>query len=530
MGEVLKKLVIQLGIDSKDLNKGIADSQKQLQGLASSVKKLIGGYLSYQALSGAIRSYQDFNLQIANTQALIGGSTGQLAAMARAMKRFGGDTQSVMGALKSMNSHLQAAKFGGGALIDITRKYGISISAYSSADKALLSLAKQMQGFSRQTKVAIMSQMGLDEAMQRAFIDGGVELERYLAKQRAIGVETDEDIKLSQRFNNAILDMKDMFSALTRELSRALVPIIEKFVNFAYKFIEALRKNKAMVVAFFAGLAILLAPVLLMFIKMAIASAAAFAPFYAIAAIVAFVILLIEDLYYYFMGWNSATGELVKKFPVLAKIIAPLKPLILGIVNLVQKIVAFFKDPSWTSFGAIFQSLEDTIGGVLGSIKGIFTGFFDYLAEKFPALAPLFEGMKAGLQAVWDLVSGLWGAVKNFFKALFEWNFDGMIKALQDAINVILDLIKKPFNAIKDAASGVVDSVKGFFGFGEDETPAQAPAVPVSAGNTRNVNIQNNLSQNITTNATQGQITSAGVNALTQSVSAQSRYLGGMNE
>ena len=199
-------------------------------------------------------------------------------------------------------------------------------------------------------------------------------------------------------------------------------------------------------------------------------------------------------------------------------------------MNLVQKIVAFFKDPSWTSFGAIFQSLEDTIGGVLGSIKGIFTGFFDYLAEKFPALAPLFEGMKAGLQAVWDLVSGLWGAVKNFFKALFEWNFDGMIQALQDAINVILDLIKKPFNAIKDAASGVVDSVKGFFGFGEDETPAQAPAVPVSAGNTRNVNIQNNLSQNITTNATQGQITSAGVNALTQSVSAQSRYLGGMNE
>lgn len=530
MGEILKKLVIQLGIDSKELNKGINDTQKQLQGLASSVKKLIGGYLSYQALKGAITSYQEFNMQIANAQALMGGNTQQIAMMARAMQRFGGDTQSVIGAMKSMNSHLQAAKFGGGALIEVAKRYGISISAYTSADKALLSLAKQMQGFSRQTKVAIMQQMGLDEAMQRAFIDGGVELERYMAKQRAMGVETDEDIKLSQRFNNAILDMKDMFAGLTRELSRALVPILEKFVNFAYKFIEALRKNKPMVVAFFAGLAVLLAPVLLMFIKMAIASAAAFAPFYAIAAVVSFVILLVEDLYYYFMGWNSATGELVKKFPILEKVIKPLKPLVMGIVDFVKKIIAFFKDPSLSSFGDIFKSLESTALGVFDSIVDTISGFFDYLAEEFPALAPLFDGMKAGLQAVWDLIKGLWGAVKNFFKALFEWNFDGMINALKEAIDEILKFLKKPFDAVKNFASDIAGGVKNFFGFGDDKEIPQAPAVPVGNTSNKSININNQVNQSFTTNATQGQINNATADALTRSVSIQNQNLGGLNE
>lgn len=526
MGEILKKLVIQLGIDGKELDKGIKESKANLESLASTAKRLIGGYLSYQALSGAIQSYQDFNLQIANAQALMGGSASDLSAMARAMRRFGGDTASVVGAMKSMNSHLQAAKFGGGALIEVARKYGISVSAYQSADKAILSLARQMQGYNRQTKLAIMSQLGLDESMQRAFMDGGKELERYIAKQKAIGVETEDDIKLSQQFNNAILDMKDMFSALTREMLRGIMPIIQGFVDFLYKFIEALRKNKPFAYAFFAGLAVLLSPLLLMFIKMAAASIAAFAPFYAIGAAIVFVVGLIEDLYYYFMGWNSATGELAKKFPIIHKVLAPLKPLVMGIVDFVKKIINFIKDPSWQGFKDIFSSLKDTAINAVEGILGGFGKLFDFLGEKFPALAPLFDGLKSMLGNVWELVKGLVGAAKDFFAALFNWNIDGMVAAVQKAIDTVLGSFKKAWGTIKDTLGGLWDSL-----FGSSDTPqapAQAPAQPVAVAQPANININNNLQNNITTNASAGQIQNATQNALTSSISAQRQAIGGV--
>lgn len=514
---MLKEFVIKLGFDGAELDKGIKQSEQKLQKLASTMKNLIGGYFTYQAMSGIIRAYQDFNMQISNAQQLLGGNVSDLSAMARAMKRFGGDTNSVIGALKSMNSHLHQARFGGGALIEVAKKYGVAVYGYKSADKALLALAKQMQGYDRQTKLAIMSQLGLDEAMQRAFMDGGKELERQIAKQGALGVETEEDIKLSQEFNNSVLDMKDMFSALAREMLRGIMPLIRSFVDFLYKFIEALRKNRAFAIGFFTSLAILLSPIVLMFLKMAAASIAAFAPFYAIAAIVTIVVALIEDLYYYFMGWDSATGELVKKFPILKKIIEPLRPVIMGIVKLVQDVIKWFKDPSIENFKNIFTGLESTIKSVLDTISNAFGELFEWLGEKFPALKPLFDALASGFQNLKNLVSGLWQSTKDFFKALFDWNLDGMINAVKSAIDNILGFFGNAW-----------DSVTSWFGFGNDSV--SAPAVPVSAGNTANININNNLNQNFNTNASVGQIQNATQQGLTNSVISQRQALGNVYE
>lgn len=523
MGEVLKKLVVQLSLDNKELTKGLQQTQSNFQRFASQMKTLVAGVLSYKALSGMVQAYQEFNTEIANAHDMLGGNVSDLAAMARAMKRFGGSTQSVVGALKAMNSHIQAAKFGGGALFETAKKYGLSINT-SSAQAALLSLSKNLQGYSRQTKIAIMQSMGLDEAMQRAFLDGGNELERLIRRQEMIGVETEEDIKITRRFSNAVLDLKDMFSALTRELMRSLVPIIEKFVNFAFKFVESVRKNKAPIILFFIALGAVLAAVLKTLARIAIANIAAFAPFYAAAAIIAAIVLIFEDLYYYFNGWDSVTGDLCKKFPLLAKVIAPLKPLILGIVRIFNKFVDLVKNPSFEGFKDIFADLASVVEDTIQGFVNMFNELFDYLAKEIPFLAPLFDGFKAALNTIWDLIKKLFQSAKDFISALLDWNVDGMVKAVKDALNAVWEAIKSLWDTVTSTVTDLLKKIDVFGWFSD----SQAPQVPSNnTNNTKNIAINNQLTQNISSTSSAGDIKAAGVAIMTDSVISQTQTLRG---
>lgn len=509
------EMVVKLALDNKALKAGLQETQSTLIQFGKQVKQLFGAYLGYQAIKGTIQAFQDFNMQIANAQALLGGGAKELSAMTNALKRFGGDTNTAIGALKTMQGHLNELKFGGGALVTLAQKYGISISAYSKADKALLGLAKQMQGYSRESKLAIMQTLGLDESMQRAFMDGGKELDRLIKKQYALGTASEADLKISQDFNNAILDLKDIFSALAREMLRGIMPLIKGFVDLLYKFVEILRKNKVFVTAFFVGLTIAMLPFLAMLTKMAIASAVAFAPFLLVGAAITAIALIFEDLYYYFMGWESQTGRLVKMFPILRKIIEPLRPVIVGIVETFKKLVEFIKNPSWASFTDIFREIEGVVKGSINAIFEWFDNIFESLGEAFPKLKPFFDLLRSGFTAIKDLIFELWDAVKKFFVALFDWNLDGMIQAVKDALSAILNMF-----------SSAWEGIKGFFGFGNSAN-IQAPSAIPSNTNNQSVTFSNNINQTFNTNATPAQIQGATQNALTNSVIAQSQSIGG---
>ena len=590
---------------SKTAQSNLKITQTAFQNLTAQVKSFAVAFASFAALKSAFSSYTQFTGDLINSNALLGLNTQQLSAMGRAMTRFGGDLNSVTSALKSMNSNMQEAKFGGGALVEVAKKYGIVISPYQKADKALLNLAKSIKNLSLQTKTAIMGQLGLDEAMQRALIDGGAELERLVQKQKLLGVETEEDIKNAKEFQYAWADLKDLFAGIAREMMKGILPILKGIVKAMTWFVDIVRNNKVFITAFFVGLLIALTPILAILAKMAIASITAFAPFYAIGAVITAIALIFEDIYYYFMGWDSVTGDLVKKFPILAKILKPIRPIVMGIVAGFKKIWEFIKDPSWNRFKDIFTTLGSSAREVIDMImngfgkffdylaekfpilakilkpirpivmgivagfkkiwefikdpswnrfKDIFTTlgssarevidmimngfgkFFDYLAEKFPALAPIFDGMKKQFFALVNLVKELWQAVKNFFSALFEWNFDGMIQAVKDAIKAIMNVFSETWNNIKNMGSGLLDKITPDFlksdkGKGDlTQIPVQptlTPSVVNNGGANNNVTINNNVNNAITTNATTSQIAGATEKALINSVSSQRQLVGG---
>ncbi|MCW1675647.1 hypothetical protein OLS47_01350 [Campylobacter jejuni] len=143
MGEILKEFKIVFGLDSKPLEQGIQKSESSLKSFGKVFGSIVATYFSYEVFKGIIQGYADFNTQLSNTLALTGGSVEEVSALGNALKRFGGNTESVTNSMKALNQHLQDAKFGGGALIEVAKKYGLVVSKYDSAEKTIMNLASQ---------------------------------------------------------------------------------------------------------------------------------------------------------------------------------------------------------------------------------------------------------------------------------------------------------------------------------------------------------------------------------------------------
>ena len=137
--------------------------------------------------------------------------------------------------------------------------------------------------------------------------------------------------------------------------------MLTKLFKLLTSFVEFMKKRKQFVIAFFTTLVIAMMPVLAILGKMALASAAAFAPIFTVVAIVSSIALVLEDIYYYFMGWDSVTEGLVKKFPLLAKSLEAIRPVFMAIRQAFSDIVDFLTDPSWDNFINIFLNIGKAI-------------------------------------------------------------------------------------------------------------------------------------------------------------------------
>ena len=441
MEQVLKQFTIAFGLNNTALKSGLKDSENALNNFADTAKRLLGAWVSYEFFKNAISNFSEYTTQLSNASAITGASVNSINALGGALKRFGGNAESAINAIKSINQHLHEAKFGRGALLEISKKYGLVISKGATAEQTLLNLAKQMGRYDRQTRVAIASQLGLDEAMIRAFADGGKELEQLINKQKKLNIIDPRDEKIAQKFTYALLDLKDIFTALMRDFARVILPSFTKLLNIFTNFIEFLRKHKIFVTAFFAGILVALTPILLTLGKMAIASSLAFAPFYAIGAIIASLALVFEDLLFYFQGYESVTGNLVKKFPLLAPLIEPLRAIVLGIYDTFKSIYKLITEPSWDNLSKVFKSVGNVIKSLIEiPIKAI-KNIIDGLIDKFPILETALKPFQIVVNAIYEAFKAISDIVANFS---IDKMLDG-ISSIKDSVGGFLDKIN-PLN------------------------------------------------------------------------------------
>lgn len=447
MEQVLKQFTIAFGLNNTELKQGLKDSENALSSFVDTARNLLGAWASFEFFKTAINNFKDFTTELANAQTLTGESAENIQALGGALKRFGGDTSSAVNAIKTINQHLHDAKFGEGALMDVAKKYGLVVSQGATAEQTILNLAKQMGKYDKQTRVAIASQLGLDEAMQLAFADGGKELEQLIQNQKRLNIVSPEDSKIAQAFSYALLDLQDIFGALMRDFARVILPAFSKLLTIMTDFIDFLRRHKIFVVAFFAGILVALTPILLTLTKMAVASTLAFAPFYAIGAIIASVALIFEDLLYYFQGYESVTGKLVKQFPLLGAFIEPLRPIVLSIYDIFKNIYELLKNPSWDNLTKVFKSAGKAIYNLLElPLKGI-KALVDGLVERFPVIGVVLKPVQIIVDKIYEAFKAIGDLIANF-------SFDKLLESLK---------------SVKDSVSGFMDNINPLNIFSKDE-------------------------------------------------------------
>lgn len=389
--ELLKEFKIRFTLDTQTLNNQVKKTENSLMSFGKYLNSLLAGYIGYKGITAIINNFAKFNVEIENNARLLGYDATNITNMGNALKRFGGDTNSVINSLNSLNNSLQDAKYGSGALIEASKKYGISFQnsngSLMNAEQLLKSLGKQLSRYDKQTRIAIANQLGLDKSIVLAFEDGGKELDRLIDKQKQLGIVTQNDYKISRNFNNALLDFKDTFQSLLNLIARFILPFFTKMLKIFTSFVDYLKRNKYLVISFFTAMALALSPLILGLGKLAKSSMLAFAPFAKAGLIIAGLALVIEDIYFYFKGWDSVTGDLVKKLPALGVALEYIRPLVEGIFNTFDSIVNFLKDPTWDSFLNIFVKIGDA---VINTIKKPIEQVYNYVIDLMNKLTSWF--------------------------------------------------------------------------------------------------------------------------------------------
>lgn len=390
MNEILDEFKIILKIDDKPLNDGLRKSQSKLKDFAKVAARALSALYGAKALKDSIQAFNDLSLKVGKANQMLGVSTTFVSGLGGALKRFGGGTDSAVGSLSSLSNALNEAKWGSGALLDVSKKYGISFQKSNGtlmdSTELLRSLAIQFKRLDKGSQVDIGRILGLDDSTIMLLQGGVKNFDRLIKKQKEFGLVFQKDVKISNAFNESVLDLRDAFSGLMKDFNRLILPLLTKIFSYMSRFIQFLKKHKILLVGFFAGLVVAMAPLLASFTSLAVRTVVAFAPIFAVVAVVSAIALVVEDIYGYFNGMDSVTGDLVKKFPLLDSILRVMVAPVIAIKEAFNAIVKFLENPTWDNFKNVFKEAGKN----------------------------LIKWVKEPLENVINALKNLWGWVKSF--------------------------------------------------------------------------------------------------------------------
>lgn len=261
------------------------------------------------------------------------------------------------------------------------------------------------------------------------------------------GFFSQNDLKTAQEYQKSLSKINEFLGQIQKMIARFLLPVIATLSTLLTKTIDFIVKHHKTIMLFLGALAIALSGIIKAQLAILATQLKILAPYIAIAAAAAAIVAIIEDIYYYFKGWDSVTGELVEKFPLLGTALEIIRPLIMGIFETIDKIKEFFQNPSLDNFIAIFESIIDTIANQAEHILNIFDD----------ALTEIFTGLKN------------W--IVDTFTAIFKW-FGEKIEAITKPIKKVAGIVGGGISKAKDSINGAVDNALGFFGLDTPVLPA----------------------------------------------------------
>jgi len=438
------------------LNKKLKETDKLADNVGNNLKDLLATGLgaltaiaSFGGIVSGVMGVANYSDELAKNSRLLGENMNDLAAYQDLATKSGGSADGLTNVFKNLNT--QIAEFqttGNTGALPYFQKLGISmLDAEGKARKVsdiLPELASSFENMSKVESAGIGAKLGLDEGTITLLQQGRKEFDLQIKKQKELFSITEEQAATSEKFNDAIDDSKVAFRGLFLTLSGSILPALRWLLDKFQTIIVFLRKNKDLAKGIFIALGVAIATfVIPALYKMAAASIIAFAPFYAIGAVVAGLVALFALLY--------------------------------------DDVIAFLSGGD-----SAFQSLLEYMGltaDEIEAVKEAFKSFGDFVLYMIDLIADGFALLGQGIIAIFK---GVFSVVEPIIKGLLT-----IIKEVISGISTAIDAV----GSVGNFVSGGIDAVSNFFG-GNNETPQAiqvANANPLNSMNTSN----NNTSKSI---------------------------------
>jgi len=435
MATVVDALLITLGLDTKDVDRGMDAARGKITGglkgivsaMAAPVMTAFAGF-SAAALTSAYVSQAQGLKQLSDS---LGMSMEDLQGWQYAAEAAGAEAEEVGNFFRDMNDYLiDATTFDSGPLKEISKELGISLKDAQGNIKATedvtLELAEAFQKVGSQKAVAFGMQMGLDPGMIQLLQKGRAEIEGLIKAQKELGTYTKEDAEIASKAQFAFMSLGRAMQSAAMPVARLLVPVMTRATEGISKAVTFLRKHEPFVKAVFAGLAAIITGMLIpASVKLAAVWLANPLTWIigGIALALVAIGLAIDDLIAYMDGGKSVFSDF------------------------------------WAIFGT-GPEIAEALGSAWKTLKAIGSALFEGLTSGVKQFFQNFSGVFSGLA---QIVTGVLQVIKGLFTADFASIVEGIGNVFTGVGEAILGIFSGIVKSVSDAFWGVVNAVGGWF-------------------------------------------------------------------
>ncbi len=427
-------------VASKKLKKVIDDTDVSADKLAANFLKMahnaaaaIASVLALSALKSVVNDTAAHTAAIGLQARAIAMNVEQLNAYQNAVVTMGGDAEQATESISKLrDKFVEMSRFGVmvGPDAFMFRQLGLSAQQMRDSIKdptiALGALADKFQTLDKTQQLYIGKKLGLDQGTIALLSQGRRAFEEMIAKQKELGVVTQQQVDASMKYTIAQKELGISFETVRREVVTSLLPAFTWIVKGIDTAVQFMREHKGFAIAFFTGIGAAIAVALVPPLVVAAGAMWAFlaplllaaAPFIALGIAIG---LVVDDIEKFRSGQKSLIGEILEKWPVIGQI-----------ARSIGEIVRMSFDLATTSLSKFGKYVKGEASEVWTEYKKSWSTMFATLMTQFPQLQSVakaftdgFTFEMNGLTLVWKTLLGyideLWEKLKGAPSAVLDW-------------------------------------------------------------------------------------------------------------
>lgn len=333
MATVIDTLLIALGLDPTEFNKGIDEADKKTESFASKLTKkgtaAAAAFFSFGTIIAQVKSLAAGADDVGKVADRIGASAPDLYAWGNAAELSGGSVMGLFNSVEGLNKQLaRIAVTGNSRILPFFEQLGVAVVDDSGKVRnvfdVLRDLAGAVEGMSKLESQGILSSLQLDEGTIGLLQGGRQALDDLIKRQKDLGYFTKEDTEIAAKFNDSITELSRSFSFVFLPILRFAAPALTQFALALTDVFTYMQKHgDILTMALYAIVAVvtgLLLPALWSLFTAILAN-----PITWVIMLIAAFLLVLEDLWVYANGGKSAFEDLWKMLGTGDEVLAALQ-------------------------------------------------------------------------------------------------------------------------------------------------------------------------------------------------------------